>query len=265
MLGSVELRPVRLAGYRPVRLGQLVTLNPTISPNIQVQVQTGFEQYLLPVGLMAGGVSAFVLGTALPKNLRPVTTISGLGLVLSGVGVILYRAWQKSKAAAAAAPGQATPAAPPPPSGGIPVTSDVAGAPAFQPPTTDAFNMLQIQVVSPGPDQQVSSSGGFLFFGQKTFPVQLRMFNPSGETVTFNLDFVWDESPGFTGYSRGQYHGTKSFQVTLGPNEEKNQSFDLPIQTDVPWTQIQGALALYKKRTPAENEQLVSNTTFTIV
>jgi hypothetical protein len=259
---AVKIKPVRLAAWRPRPLGQLVTLNPTISPNIQVEVQTGLDQYILPIGLMGGGVALFVLGTALEKKMRPVTTIAGLALVASGVGVTVYRSWKKSSAAPAPAP--AAPAAPPPPSGGIPVGTDAASTPAFQPPSADAFNSLQIQIVSPGPDQSIGSTGGFLFLGTKKIPVQLRMYNPSSEAVTFNLDFVWDEMPGFTGYDRGQYHGTSSFQVTLGPGEEKNQTFELPIQTDVTWTQIQTALAIYKKRTPLENEQLLSNITFTV-
>lgn len=267
--GQVKIKPVRLAGYRPRpvclghvdQLGQLVTLSPTISPNINVEVQTGLDQYILPIGLMAAGVATFVLGTALPKKTRPVTTISGLGLVAGGVGVILYRSWKKGSAAPT--PGQA-PAAPAPPSGAIPVGTNAADTPAFQPPSMNAFNSLQIQVVSPAPDQSIGSTGGFLFLGTKKIPVQLRMYNPTGEAVTFNLDFVWDESPGFTGYDRGAYHGTTSFQVTLGPGEEKNQNFELPIQTDVSWTQIQAALAIYKKRTPMENPQLLSNITFTV-
>lgn len=272
-MNGIRLAAIRAGGFRPhfeplrlgvdqaPRLAQLVTLSPTISPNIQVEVQTGLDQYLLPLGLMAGGVAAFVLGTALPKKTRPVTTISGLGLVAAGLGVIVYRGWKKSSGAASAA----APAPPPaPPSGGVPVESGSSAPPAFQPPSNDAFNGLQIQVVSPAPDQSIVSSGGFLFFGAKKIPVQLRIYNPSNEQVTFNLDFVWDEMPGFTGYDRGQYHGTQSFQVTLGPNEEKNQTFDLSIQTDVSWTQIQAALAIYKKRTPFERDQLLSNITFTV-
>lgn len=262
--GQVKMKPVRLAGYRPrpVCLAQLVTLNPTISPNIQVEVQTGIDQFLLPIGLMAGGVSAFVLGTALPKKVRPVSTLSGLALVASGVGVLVYRSWKKASAAPAGAP--PVPAAPAAPSGGVPIGTSAADTPAFQPPSMDAFSGLQIQVVSPAPDQSIGHTGGFLGFGTGKIPVQLRMYNPSGQGATFNLDFAWDEAPGFTGYDRGQYHGTTSFQVTLGPGEEKNQTFELPIQTDVSWTQIQVALAIYKKRTPAENDQLLSNITFTV-
>ncbi len=269
---EISLQAVRLTSFRPhfepfrlgahPKVGQLVTLSPTISPNIQLEIQTGIDQYLLPLGLMAGGVAAFVLGTALPKKVRPVATISGLVFVAGGIGVILYRSWKKSQAAAPAAP--AAPAPPPVPSGGVPVESGGTAPPAFTPPTNDAFNGLQFQVVSPAPDQSISSSGGFLLFGSKKIPVQLRMYNPSNENVTFNLDFVWDELPGFTGYNRGQFHGSQSFQVTLGPNEEKNQTFDLPIQTDVSWTQMQVALGIFKKRTPLERDQLLSNITFTV-
>lgn len=261
---AVRLTPVRMAGFKshfePFRMGQLVQLSPTISPNIDIKVETGIEQYLLPIGLLGGGVAAFVLGTTLPKDWRRVTTLSGLALVAGGVGVFLYRGWKRSSPA----PAPAAPKAPPPPSGGVPVSTGDSAPPAFTPPTNDAFNGLQFQVVSPAPDQTIQASGGFFVFGSKKIPVQLRMYNPSNEMVTFNLDFVWDEFPAVTGYDRGQFHGSQSFQVTLGPNEEKNQTFELPIQTDVSWTQIQAALAIFKKRTPLERDQLLANITFTV-
>jgi len=263
MLGQgVRIQSISLAAYRPpparpfVRrphVGQLVS----VSPNVQVSVNTGIEQYLFPVGLMAGGGAMFVLGTTIPDKLRFLTTLAGLGLLATGVGVLIYRGTKGGGAAAA-------PAAPPPPSGGVPVDSSAPSAPAFQPPTVDSFRSLQLQVVSPQPDQSISHSGGFLGFGSKTIPVQLRMFNPSGDQITFNLDFTWDEFPAFTGYDRGQYHGSTSFQVTLGANEEKNQTFDLPMQTDVSWTQMQVDMQIYKKRTPDEVQQMLSNITFTV-
>jgi hypothetical protein len=279
MLSDPRLQPIRLAVFRSHfepfslrQLGQLVQvspglvqLNPTISPNINVQVQTGIDQYLLPIGLISGGVASFVLGTTLDRTWKKVSTIAGLGLVAGGVGVFLYRGWKKSSdAKAATGPAAPAPTTPPPPSGGVAVAPDSSAPPAFQPPTVDAFNTLQFQVVSPAPDQTVNAAGGFLGMGTKKIPVQLRMYNPSNESTTFNLDFVWDEFPGFTGYDRGQFHGSQSFQVTLGPNEEKNQTFELPIQADVVWTQIQVALAIFKKRTPLERDQLLSNITFTV-
>lgn len=249
------IKPVTLAGYsmprtRPSpRLAQLVTVNP----NIKVEVNTGLEQYLFPAGLMAGGGAMFLLGTAVPSWAKPWTTIAGLALVGSGVGVLLYRGLKKAAAAAAAAP--------PRPSGGVTVDD----APSFQPPPETAFRTLQLSVVTPQSGQTIASEGGFLGFGSKKIPVHLRMFNPSESEVTFNLDFSWDEFPAFTGYDRGQYRGVESFQVTLGPNEQKNQTFNLPIQTDVTWTQMQVALAMHARRTPQENQQLLSNITFTVV
>lgn len=264
---GVLLQPIRMGGFRsnfqPFRMGQLIDIKPTFNPSIQVKVETGIERYLLPIGLLASGVAAFVLGTALPTKWRPATTISGLGLVGAGVGVFLYRGLKKADGAAPA-PGGPAPVLPPPPSGGQAVTTESSGPQAFQPPTLDGFNSIQFQVVSPASGQTIGSSGGFLFFGSKKIPVQLRMYNPTNESVTFNLDFAWDEAPGFTGYDRGLFRGTQSFQVTLGPNEQKNQTFDLPIRTDVSWTQIQTALSIYKKRTPLENSQMIANLSFTV-
>lgn len=253
------IQPVRMAGTAPLlrssprRMAQLVS----IAPDIHVDVNTGIEKYLFPIGLMAGGASMFILGTAIPMKLRWLTTLSGLGLMAGGVGILIYRG------TGGGASGPAAPAAAPAPSGGTPVTPG-ASAPAFQPPSTDDFAGLQIQVVSPAPDQSIAANGGFLGFGQKTIPMQLRIYNPAANSVTFNLDFSWMELPSFSGYDLAQHNGTYSAQVTVGAGEEKNQTFSLPIQTDVPWTQIQVALALNKKRTPSDNDQLLSNITFTV-
>ncbi len=175
--------------------------------------------------------------------------------MLSGVGVLIYRGLNKAQPAAPAAP----------PSGGVPVQSD-QNPPAFTPPPPDAFRALQLSIVSPTADQQLPSSGGVLGWltGQKTFPVQLRMYNPSSTPVTFNLDFAWDEYPSFGGYDRAHVQGAKSYQVALGAGEQKNQTFDLPVQTGESWTQIQLSLQMYTRRTPQENQQLLGNLTFTV-
>lgn len=233
----------------PRRLAQLVTVNP----NVNVSVNTGLEQYLFPAGLLAGGGAAFLIGTAVPSEYRKYSTMAGVALVIAGVGVLLYRGL-KGKSDGAAAPQK-------PASGGVAVDNP----PAFVPPSQDAFRTLQVAIVSPGPSQEIEHSGGFLGFGEKAIPVQLRMYNPAPSEVTFNLDFTWEEYPSFGGYDRGHFLGSKSFQVTLGAGEQKNQTFDLPIRSDLSWTQIQGSLQMYSRRTPVENQQLLGNVTFTVV
>lgn len=252
---AVNLKPIPIAAYPPVRrrMAQLVTVNP----NVQVQVNTGIEQYLFPVGLMLAGGASFIVGTAVPKGFKSATTIAGVGLIAAGAGVLIYRG-MKSKAAAPAAPS---------PAGAVPVSSD-ASPPAFTPPPSDAFRALQLVIVSPQSGQQLSSVGGILGFlgiGQKSFPVQLRMYNPSSVDVTFNMDFAWDEYPSLGGYDRGHYSGSKSYQVSLGAGEQKNQTFDLPVRSDVSWSQIQVDLQMYTRRTPQETQQLLGNLTFTVV
>lgn len=246
-----------IPAYRPAarRMGQLVTVNP----QIQVSVNTGIEQYLFPVGLMAGGGASFLVGTAFPQSVRPITTILGLALVASGVGVLIYRGTKGSAPAAAPAPAA--------PTGGVPIASGPGQAPppSFTPPTQDAFAALQISVVSPQSGQTISSVGGFLGFGSKSIPIQLQMYNPSADPVTFNLNFAWDEMPSLAGYDRGQYHGTQSFQVTIPGGQVQNQTFNLTIQTDVSWSQMQADAQVYTQRTPQENQQLLANLTFTVV
>lgn len=260
---AIQIRQVPLRSYAPQayrpsprKLGQLVSVNP----QVQVQVNTGIEQYLFPVGLMAGGGAAFIAGTALPEKSRFVTTIIGLALLAAGVGVLIYRGTKKPAAA---------PAAPtaPAPTGGTPISTTPGQAPpaAFTPPPADAFSAIQVSVLSPAADQTIQSSGGFLGFGAKSIPIQVSMYNPSPVDVTFNLNFAWDEMPSLAGYDRGQYHGTQSYQVTIPAGQVQNQTFNLPVQADVTWSQMQCDVQVYTQRTPQENQQLLSNLTFTVV
>lgn len=255
---QVPLRSQAPPAYRPAprKLGQLVSVNP----QIQVAVNTGLEQYLFPVGLMLGGGASFLVGTAFPQSVRPFTTIAGLALVASGVGVLIYRGTKGS------APAPAAPAAPAP-TGGTPVSTAPGQAPpaAYTPPPTDAFAALQVSVLSPAPDQTIQASGGFLGFGTKSIPIQVSMYNPSPVDVTFNLNFAWDEMPSLAGYDRGQYHGTQTYQVTIPAGQVQNQTFSLPVQSDVTWSQMQCDVQVYTQRTPQENQQLLSNLTFTVV
>jgi len=237
------------SAHRKNGLGQnsLVTVNP----KVDLTISTGLEKYMFPVGLMAGGAASFLVGSVIPESFRPVTTVIGLGLLGWGVYTLI-----KGGTAAPAAPAGPTP----PPSGATPTT---ASPQAFQPPTTSAFNTLQIQVVTPQPDQTIAHLGGL--FSSDRIPIVMSLFNPSSETVTFNLQFEWDEFPTFAGVNRGPNHGSQSFQVTLGPNEEKNQTFELPYQSSGFGTSSMGvSMAVYKKRTPNEAQQLVTNITFNV-
>jgi hypothetical protein len=67
------------------------------------------------------------------------------------------------------------------------------------------------------------------------------------------------------GYNRAPNHGSKAFQMTIGPNQEKNESFELPYQSSgFATSSMSVSLAIYKKRTPDENPMLISNTTFNV-
>jgi hypothetical protein len=238
------------AAHRPANIGQnsLVTVNP----NVQLTIQTGIEKYMFPIGLMAGGAASFLIGSVIPEGFRPVTTILGLGLVGWGV-YVLIKGGTGSAAAVPAAP-------PPPPTGAAPAAASPA---AFTPPTASAFNQLQFELVSPKPDQTIEHLGNI--FTSDRIPVVVRMYNPTAETVTFNLGFEWDEFPSMIGYNRASNHGAKAFQMTLGPNEEKNESFELPyMSSGFATSAMSVSMAIYKKRTPSENPMLISNTTFNV-
>lgn len=235
---------------QPRPLGQLLNVNP----NVQVTVQTGLEKYLFPVGLMAAGGASFIVGSVLPEQAKPVTTIVGIGLI--GWGVFsLIRGGTSGGASAAPMP------PPPPPSGAVPIENSPA---PFQPPSVPAFNQLQIEMVSPDTDQEIEHVGTFLGIGKPKIPVQMRFYNPTAEPVTFNLDIDWTEFPSIIGYNRDSVTGSMSFQVSLAPNEQKNQEFDLPVQTPVFATSVTVQMAVFKKRTPGENRFLVVNRTFSL-
>lgn len=243
-------RPMLSSSRNPGRLGQLVTVNP----NVSVNVQTGLEKYLFPVGLMAAGGASFIVGTVIPPSLKVVTTLSGLGLIGWGVYVLI----KGGTSAAGAAPA----APPPPPTGATPIE---ASPQPFVPPSMPAFNMVQIEMVSPIDNATLSSVGTFLGIGIPKIPVMLRLYNPAQEAVTFNLEFEWDEFATVADINRSPRHGTQVFQVSLGPGEEKNQEFDLVVQTGGYSSSISIALSLFKKRVPNENHWLVMTKTFTLV
>jgi len=233
------------------RMGQgLVTVNP----NVNLTIQTGIEKYMFPIGLMAGGAASFLVGSVIPEGFRPITTIIGLGLVGWGVYVLLKGGPGGSAPAGPAAP------PPPPPAGAAPATASPA---AFTPPTASAFSQLQTQLTSPQPDQTIEHLGGL--FSSDRIPIVMTIYNPSGETVTFNMNFEWDEFPSMIGYNRAPNHGSKTFQMSLGPNEQKNETFELPYQSSGFATSAMSVnLAIYKQRTAGENPILISNTTFNV-
>lgn len=266
MAGALQLISVPIAGtrvpiYAPPRprhlmasgskLGQLVT----VSPNVQVTVQTGIEKYLFPVGLMAAGGASFLVGTTLPSAYKVVTTLAGVGLIGWGVYILI----KGGTGAGAAPPG--APATPTPPTG---ATSVETSPQPFVPPTVMAFNQLQSEMVSPGPDGNVSSVGTFLGIGTKKVPIVMRFYNPTKEPVTFHLAFDWDEQGSAFGYSLSPQHGSKEFQVTIGPEEQKNLDFELPIVTTGSTGQMNVGLSVSKKRVPNENKFLIMTRTFTV-
>lgn len=257
MLGSVRrvYAPERPVNRFPIenKLGQLVTVNP----NVQVTVKTGLENYLFPVGLMAAGGASFLVGTVVPPAFKIVTTLAGLGLIGWGVYVLIKGGTSSGAAQQPGAPA----ATPPPPVGATPVQ---ASPQPFVPPTTPAFNQLQIAMISPNESDVVKSTGTFLGIGTPKMPIQLQVYNPTGEQVTFTLEFEWDEYPSFADVNLTPKHGTANYQVTLGPGEAKNETFSLPLASGGFSSAIDVALQVYKRRVANENRFLVQNQAFKV-
>jgi len=252
-------RQVRLDRWQPF-LGQApwVSVNPQVTiekPSITTPINIELGSLPLSIGFFAASGLTFLLRTALPDGWsKTLALVGGGGLAAAGViNLVLPKA-----AAAPAAPAKpASPAAPP--SGAAAVEEKPAG---FVPPSSSAFLRLQFEMVSPQSDQEIEHLGGL--FSSDRIPVVLRLYNPSPEAVAFNLDFEWDEYPALIGYNREPTHGTKSFQVSLAPNEERNQPFELPVATGGFATSITVGMSVFKKRTPEENRMLVLSRTFSM-
>lgn len=265
MLRPVSLRPqYRPMAYRPRLAQPFIEVKPQVSVPINAPISAPINIELgglpLSIGLFAGAGLAFLIRGGVPDGWpKGVALFTGTGLAIAGIVNLVF-----PKKAAAPAPAPAAPAAPvgpPPPASGA--VSDDQKAGGFTPPSIPAFTRAQIEIVSPAPDQEIAHSGTFLGIGTSKIPVVLRLYNPTDESVTLNLELEWDEFPSVIGYNRGSNHGTKAFQVTLAPHEERNEPFPLPIVSSG-WTSLSVALSIYKKRTPEENRFLVINETFSV-
>lgn len=263
VLFPVNLRPqYRAPGYRP-RLAQFIEVKPQITvekPTITTPISIELGGLPLSLGLFLGSGLAFLVRSGLPKG-WPQTAALVLGGALSAAGIVNLVMPKKAAAAPAtpAAPA-APPVPPPPPSGGFAAEEKPSG---FIPPSVPAFTRIQMEMVSPAQDQEIDNTGTFFGIGTPKTPITMRFYNPMPEAVTFNMEFDWDEMPVIAGFAGDSSHGSKSFQVTLGPKEQRNEVFELPIVSSG-WTSIDIALATYKKRLPEENRFLVVNRSFRV-
>lgn len=260
MMMPVNLRPQYRPAPRRPRLAQpFVEVKPQVTidkPTITAPINIELGALPLSIGLFAGSGLAFLVRGGLPNGWpKNVALGTGAGLALGGIVNLLL----PKRAPAPATP--AAPAGPPAPPSGVVEAGQKAGG--FAPPSVPAFTRVQIEMVSPDPGQEIDNTGTFLGIGTPKIPVQLRFYNPSEESVTVNLEFEWDEFPSALGYNLDSNHGSKVFQVTLAPHEERNETFELPI-VSTGWSSISIALAIYKKRLPEENRFLVINRTFSV-
>lgn len=263
MMMPVNIRPQYRPAPRRPRLAQpFVEVKPQVTidkPSITAPISIELGGLPLSIGLFMGSGLAFLIRTGLPKG-WPQTTALALGSALA-VGGIVNLVLPK---AAAAPPGPAAPAAlpgpKPPPSGAAAAEEKPSG---FTPPSVPAFTRIQMEMVSPAQDQEIDNTGTFLGIGTPKIPIQMRFYNPMDEAITFNMEFEWDEMPVIAGFAGESGHGSKSFQVTLAPKEQRNEPFELPIVSSG-WTSIDVALATYKKRLPEENRFLVVNRSFRV-
>lgn len=251
----MPFRPLSLmtqAQPRPF-LGQMVDIKPTVNVTAPLKIELGGLP--LSMGLFVGSGLSFLVRGALPKG-WPQATALGAGLILGAAGVVNLIVPTRQ-----AASSQSTPTLPPPPPSGV-VESDERPQ-GYVPPSVPAFQEVQVELVSPKSGETISHTGTFLGIGSSKIPVQIRFFNPSDESVTLALSFEWDEAPALLGYTMSPEHGSKEYQVTLAPQEQRTDTFELPQVS--PWSTLSVALAVSKKRKIGENSFLIVNTTFNVV
>jgi hypothetical protein len=248
--------------YQPRLAQPYVEIKPQVTidkPSFSTPINIELGALPLSIGLFAGSGLAFLLRGGLPNG-WPKNVALGTGAVLAIGGIVNLLLPKKAASAVPAAPA-APPGAAAPPSGIVSAEDKGSG---FTPPSIPAFTRAQIEVVSPDQDQTVEHSGTFLGIGTPKIPLKMRFYNPTDESVTLNLEFEWDEFATTLGFDREPQHGSYAAQVTLGPKEERNLPFDLPIVTSRGWNTLNVALAIYKKRTPDENRFLVINRSFSV-
>ena len=247
--------------FRAAKIGQgaWVEVRPDIKidkPSINAPINIELGGLPLSLGFFAGSGLAFLVRTGVPRGWPQTTAlVVGSALAVAGIVNLLMPKAKPGAPAPAAAPAVATP-----PSGIAPAGTPTGG---FVPPSPTAFADVDVEMVSPQSDQDIANTGTFLGIGTPHIPLQLRLYNPNAEAVTLNLEFDWNERPSIMGYSRDASYGSKTFQLTLGPNEQRNETLELPMVTSKS-TYTTVGLALYKKRTPNENRVLVLQRTFNV-
>lgn len=251
MLGQPPIpRRVAIAGWRPAarRMGDLVTVNPNVNVSAPISIDLG--NLPLSLGLFAGSTVVFVLKNELPKGAwRTGALIGAIGLAGFGVYNLFSKKQPAGQPANQTPPAQATPATD---VNGNPVTSQVVNI-----PTNRGFESISGRIISPTDFSTIDR-----WFWQKTYPVQIRLSNSSGEQVQFTLELTGQESPAPIGEDAVSPY---ALDVTLGPGETRDVDVDMPTAT---WgwnvTYVDVVLTAKKRRTAGDQPVMLDFKSFVI-
>ena len=235
-------RPYRPARRRP--LGQI-----EVRPEINAPVDIGIDLGTLPIliGSLGGAVVIYLLGRQIP-GIRPLPTLAALGL--AGFGIMhLF-----TTPAEAATPPEEVPGSAAPPPGG-----DASFSPPIAETSEEAFPLIEGRVVNPTEWQKVDVG---MFAG--SVPVQIRLTNPSSESITFDLMMEINEIPTPALFVSEEWN-TQSTRVSLGAGETRDLDISIPLAT---WgysvNQVDVYLTLRKRRISGGDAQLLQSRHFVV-
>jgi hypothetical protein len=230
---SLPLRLSARSPYRPAPRKPMLAQLVQVSPQVDAPINIGFGSLPIVLGSFGGAVASVILGAYVP-SIQGVTTIVAVGLGGFGVyNLLVNRGLIDTIPGGGEAPGAVSN-----PVGGAGASAPIASSPA------SAIDGVAGRVISPTEFQTVDNSPF-----NSTVPVRVRLSNPSGQGVTFDLVFIVNEIP--FPFESGEKTNTMSTRVSLGAGETRD--VDVPINL-VTWGWTANQVDVYltvQKRTIA--------------
>lgn len=220
----------------PRRMGQL-----QVTPEIHAPINIDLGALPLTIGLFAGSAVSFLIGSQV-KAARGVTTVVGVGLAGGGILNLLIG----SAKAAEAAEGGVSPVTPGAVSPPLPATEE------------RAFEQVEARILEPAEFETIDAA----FFGTPRIPVRIRVSNPSGQSVTFDLNLAVEEDPSPVG---SVVTHEDSLRVTLGAGQTRDVDTAVTIES---WDALvdfaEVRLTLSKRRIEGGPPQLLATRFFVV-
>lgn len=202
-----NLGQIPLAGLQP--MGQV-----EFKPEINVPISLELGALPLSLGLFAGSGVSFLVGAQAPGT-KPWSTYAGIALAGLGVANLVFGG-RGEAAASAAAPSPAGP--------GIEVGPPLAVSPP------DMVGLVEGSIVSPADYSTIDVS----VLGAEPVPVRVRLHNPSGVQVSFDLVLDITEEPAWIPFGQrgAAITSQRLVRVSMGPGEVRD--VDIAMQSASP-------------------------------